>query len=328
MTEANRIRHIFNTAIKRHYERRSTMMAVITLVAHVGSSVVAAIVAHHVSSTQPDIISITVAFVAVFWIGTRFRALANMMHECAHGILVPVGRHNRMLGHLLGVIDFTAFERYVLEHRTHHVYLGDSEKDLDFAPRARFRFAEPITGHGLRHLLTPLFLLHMPYYLRPVLFDRSDALVTRIGRLGYLAGLACLAHFVIGWPGIALYFVLPYATTYQMMRYWSDAADHAGVVAASDEFERTRNHALPWGVLNAIIFPRSDAFHLIHHLFPNVPTHHYADVHQVLLRDPRYAARRHRLLQPTSARQTRATNAIVNQISPTVLPVSTRPFRG
>jgi fatty acid desaturase len=232
---------------------------------------------------------------AAFFIATRFRALGNMLHEACHGILVQGKRRNRALGHLLAIIDLTALEPYTREHFTHHVHLGDAERDLDFVPRRRFGFADPTLPFVRAHLLRPLRLVHLPAFLRPVFFHREDPAWVSACRFAFLGGLVALAQLGIGWKAFLLFYALPYLVPYQVIRYWSDAVDHAGIIGAADEFHRTRNHLVPWAPLGAVLFPRHDGYHLTHHLFPAVPTRAQGRVHALLLEDPDYAAREHAL---------------------------------
>jgi fatty acid desaturase len=37
-----------------------------------------------------------------------------------------------------------------------------------------------------------------------------------------------------------------------------------------------------------IFFPRNDSYHLVHHLFPQIPARHLHQAHQELCRDPSY----------------------------------------
>ncbi|HZH03121.1 MAG TPA: fatty acid desaturase, partial [Myxococcaceae bacterium] len=157
----------------------------------------------------------------VFLISTRFRAVGNMLHEACHGILVRGGKgRNARFGRILAVLDFTQFESYSREHFTHHRHLGDPHRDLDFAPRRRFGFGEPTPRFAWVHYLRPLTLFHVPTFLRPVLWSRRDPLGVRLARLGYAAALLCLAAWA-GWVPFALFYLVPYLTGYQVIRYWS-----------------------------------------------------------------------------------------------------------
>src|SRR5512140_3034599 len=53
---------------------------------------------------------------ALFVLGSRFRAIGNMVHETCHRTLVRGARANLILGHLLSFVDFTDYETYCREH--------------------------------------------------------------------------------------------------------------------------------------------------------------------------------------------------------------------
>ncbi|HEX5744900.1 MAG TPA: fatty acid desaturase [Archangium sp.] len=259
---------------------------------HIGLGVGAAVAAHALLNANPVVGGCLYPLVA-FFIATRFRALGNMLHEACHGMFVRGKRANRVFGHVLAIIDLTALEPYTREHFTHHQHLGDPVKDLDFVPRRKFGFAEPTEHFARRHLLKPLLLGHLPSFVRPVLWSRTDPWPVTLGRWAFLAGLLALAQWGIGWKNFLLFYGLPYFVAYQVIRYWSDAVDHAGIIGEADEFHRSRNHIFRWGLLNRVLFPRNDQYHLTHHLFPAVPTTAQGRVHALLLSDPEYADRPH-----------------------------------
>lgn len=246
---------------------------------------------------------------AVMVVGSRMRALGNMLHEASHRSLSRSVRVNDALGHLLAAIDFQSFQNYRREHLSHHLYLGTVERDLDFQRTRAFGFATRVASPWKTHIGGALKLRHLPAFLRPVLWSREDGpRVTLLRLLGYVAVVLGLT-LASGWQVFFLVFVIPYITSYQVFRYWSDAFDHGSLLAEEDEFLRSRNHAFlffedkgvfarKFGlflsyVANALIFPRNDAYHLTHHLFPSVPTRLLPEAHRILLQDSLYAARNH-----------------------------------
>lgn len=285
-----RLRTAFLPRVRAFHRYRSTPTALLHLGLHVGLAALAAWACERAWQAHP-LAGACALLPVLFFIGSRFRALGNMVHECSHKSLVRSPRHNLLLGHLLSFFDFTDFSAYTREHLSHHRHLGHPTLDLDYAARRDF-FTRP--GRFARlHLLQPLSLFHVPRYLQPVLWSRADSPGVACARLLFNLGLLALA-LLVGWRAFLLYYLLPYATTYQVFRYWSDAVDHAGLMSAADEFERSRNH-VTHPLLAALLFPRSDQYHLVHHLFPVVPTWHLAAVHRLLLEEPAYAAREHQL---------------------------------
>ena len=230
---------------------------------------------------------------AVVVIATRMRALGNLLHECSHRTLVRDARINRSLGNVLSFLLFTDFATYTEEHLSHHRYLGDPVRDRDFATR-RALFAR-LGPFGPAYVRAALLLRFLPLYLRPVAWSKRDSALVRLARIGFLVGLAALAHEVISWTALGAFYLVPYATAYQALCFWSDATDHAGAMSAADELGRSRNHLYDAAWLNWLVFPRNDQYHLVHHIFPSVTTRNLPRVHAMLLADPGYASMGHHL---------------------------------
>jgi fatty acid desaturase len=241
----------------------------------------------------------------VFVLGSRMRALGNMLHEASHRTLSSSVRLNDALGYLLAALDLQAFQRYRREHLSHHLYLGSVERDLDFQRTRDFGFAKRMASPWRVHMLGALGLKHLSAFLRPVLWSREDPPVVTALRFVAYGSIGVALHVAGAWQEFLLVFLVPYATTYQMFRYWSDAFDHGSLLGEEDEFLRTRNHCFDFGkgprkwlqsrVFEALVFPRNDVFHLTHHLFPSVSTRHLREVHEFLMKDACYAARNHRV---------------------------------
>lgn len=226
--------------------------------------------------------------VIVLFIGTRLRGLNNIVHECSHFTFSRHREDNIVLGSLCASMVLGCFADYRDEHMTHHAHLGDYEKDLDLQGIRRFRLEEPLTPRNtLRHILTPLLGLHLPYYLGINLSARDGA-GYRALKIGLIAAAVV---FLAADPLAALLLVwVPYVWVYTAINYWTDCVDHAGLVDGEDELDSSRNFAVPKR-LRLFAFPRNDCYHLVHHLFPQVPAQHYDACHERLLTHPDYRAR-------------------------------------
>ena len=245
-------------------------------------------------------ISVPAYLAAAFFIGTRFRALSNLMHECSHYALTTDREWNNRLGRLLAIPLLTAFDRFRSTHFSHHQHTGDSALDLDFLGYESFRFDEPLTRSAImRHLRVTLTLRHVPSFIGKTFFVRSEPHLYNVLRLAYAGGIltvliACGPSSVAGLVVIG-YLIVPYAVTFQIVNYWTDVIDHAGLFDHVDELHQTRNAVIRNPVLRAIVFPRQDCFHLVHHLFPQVPVAHLPSFHATLMAVPSYAALDHSL---------------------------------
>lgn len=224
----------------------------------------------------------------VLFIGTRLRGLNNIVHECTHYTFATKRPDNLFFGRLCAALILSSFHHYRADHMSHHAHVGDYEKDEDLKAIRRFRLEAPLTtATVLRHLVTPLTGLHLPYYLKVDLSaeDGSVFLTLKIGlivaALGTLA-LDPIASLVLVWA--------PFVLAFSAINYWTDCIDHGGLVGEHDELQASRNMIVPQP-LRAILFPRNDCFHLVHHLFPQVPARHLDTCHEMLLAHPAYRAR-------------------------------------
>jgi len=238
--------------------------------------------------SEPTISSGVVLALLMVFVGTRFRGLNNIVHECSHFTFAERRPDNLVIGRLCASLVLGCFARYRADHMTHHAHLGDYEKDLDLRGIRAFRLEDPLTPKTVaRHLLTPLVGLHFSSYLRLDLSER-DGTVHQILKLAVIA--AAIAFLVLE-PATALLLLwFPFLWIYPAINYWTDCVDHAGLVSARDELLSSRNLAIP-RPLQPLLFPRNDCYHLVHHLFPQVPARHLASLHRQLLSEPEYRAR-------------------------------------
>jgi fatty acid desaturase len=298
-TALNQLRRTYRTQVFALPGAGGLLGSVSVILLHIGIAIVAA--ALTVCLWQRLRMAAVIAYPAcMIVVASRMRALGNLLHECSHRTLVRGARSNRALGNALSFILFIDFTTYTEEHLSHHRYLGDPVRDRDFATR-RALFAQ-LGPFGPAYVRAAILLRFLPLYLRPVAWSPRDFALVRLVRIGFLVGLAALAHWVVSWAALGAFFLVPYATAYQALCFWSDATDHAGAMSAADELSRSRNHLYDAAWLNWLVFPRNDQYHLVHHIFPSVSTRNLPRVHAMLLDDPGYASMGHRLLVRPAAK--------------------------
>ncbi|MBK1697922.1 hypothetical protein CKO21_11780 [Rhodovibrio salinarum] len=233
----------------------------------------------------------------IVFIATRLRGLNNIVHECSHYTFTRSIRANVAFGRIAAVVLLGAFRKYEREHATHHTFLGDRMHDKDFENLQVFRIDAPVTrGSLLRHVVTPLLCLHIRRYF-PVDLSFEDGRGVGIAKMALLAAVGAGAWLA---PLTTVLMVLvPYLYVMTAINYWNDCVDHAGLIGESDDLYASRNLILPQPV-RALLFPRNDCYHLVHHLFPSVPVQHLPACHRRLMTDPVYAALRHHPRLPRS----------------------------
>ena len=282
-------------AVRQHFmkefrglERNSEAVAALTVASYT-SQILAAIGLGYWLLQLPLSIATggALALLALF-IGTRLRGLNNIVHECSHFSFCESRERNMQFGRLCASMLLNCFRDYREEHMSHHSHLGDYDNDLDFQRLRSLRIEDPLTpGTVLRHVLTALSGLHLPFYVN-VNLRSGDGEGFRVLKLALIAAATV---FLLFEPVAAIILVwLPFLWVYPAINYLTDCVDHGGLVEAGDELEASRNVPLP-KQLRVLLFPRNDCYHLVHHLFPQVPAHQLGACHERLLSHPAYRAR-------------------------------------
>ncbi len=236
----------------------------------------------------PDLPEAIVLGLLMIFIGTRLRGLNNIVHECSHFSFAEKRADNVTIGRICASLILGSFADYRAEHMTHHAHVGDYERDLDLRGIREYRLEEALTWRSvLRHALTPVAGLHLRRYVRPNL-SAADGPAFLALKIILIAG----ATFALALdPVSALLLVwIPYIWIFTAINYWTDCADHAGLIGAPDDLDSSRNVAMT-RPLRLLLFPRNDCFHLVHHLFPQVPARYLGACHRELLSHPDYRAR-------------------------------------
>ncbi|MEM9970606.1 MAG: fatty acid desaturase [Pseudomonadota bacterium] len=229
-------------------------------------------------------------------VGTRLRGLNNIIHECCHFTFSDNRADNARIGKLCASIVFSSFSDYRDEHLSHHAHLGDYEHDLDLQNIQDLGLHDPLTPRVvLRHLTVPFLGRHLPYYLGLNFSTRDGWQYTALK----IAILVAAVAYTIAFPVAGLLFViLSFALVYSALNYWADCLDHAGLIENGDDLETSRNLLAP-GLIRWMFFPRNDCYHLVHHLFPQVPARHLATSHALLMDDEVYRSKPNAVRYPS-----------------------------
>jgi fatty acid desaturase len=275
------------TYIRRFWgmERYSKAVAWMIVAAYVGAILGSIAIGSYLLSLPVTIWSVALMVVTSVFIGTRLRGINNIVHECCHSTFAEHRNDNVLIGRVCTSILMKTFRKYRDDHLSHHANNGDYEKDAEFAAIEKFGLHDPLNARTiLRHFVTPLLGRHLPYYTG-INLSGEDGRFFVVLKLVLLALIAALLVYA---PLTAIFFViLPIFYIYPTINFWTDCLDHAGLVGAKDELEASRNVLAPT-LVRWLFFPRNDSYHLVHHLFPQVPARHLHRAHAELCQDPSY----------------------------------------
>ena len=217
-------------------------------------------------------------FIVIFYIGTRMRALGNIIHECSHRIFTENKKWDLFLGRVLASLHFSSFREYQHAHFSHHRFTGDQEKDEDAKSRYCIGiFSSFSLKKTLLKSLSPLNWSRIEQYQ---IFDFREPFWVNGIRLLYLH---FFLFFSISSLSFFLFITIPFLTSYPFMKIFSDLMDHGGLLHKKAIFARSRNHFFKIKYLNLLLFPRNDGYHLLHHLYPQLPVRKYKEKHDTII---------------------------------------------
>ena len=242
--------------------------------------------------------AVPIYLAAVFFIGGRQRALADILHQAAHGTLLKNRRLGNFIGkYLSGYLILQSFTSYTLSHVTyHHGRFGDPEKDPDYVHYQNSgicgeNFNQKAIRRYLLYLLTPIAPIdYVLYLLRNRIIPRGEAPREQVVRGLFIA--VVIAAFI--YTGLAyellLYWFVPLATTQVLIGALIELAEHYPMIELEpkvDIYMSRNRHCSRWS--NALLgIQQSEGYHLIHHKFPLVPPWRHEEVHRILMEDENY----------------------------------------
>lgn len=234
--------------------------------------------------------------IAIFLIGSRQRALSNLVHDASHGNLIAHRKANDLIANLFaGWPMMDSVQNYRSSHAEHHRHLGRPVLDPDFENHRRYGFDD----------LCPPRNAALKTYLK-LLFNASAWKDSLVGALPSLKRKELF--FVVVWWTVAalamlslspelgstflLTWIVARATSYHAIRIFAEFLDHSGLKPES-VLSYTRNIPGALRPLAGIFHPHSDNFHLVHHLLPQIPHYRLKEAHEILLQDERYKSAHH-----------------------------------
>ncbi len=274
-------------------KRYSRMIAWMIVCAYFALIVAAIWFGNYLLSLTTSVGSVLMMTATAIFIGTRFRGLNNIVHECCHSSFSENRQDNVLIGRVCASLLMKTFRKYRDDHLSHHANNGDYDNDAEFAVIQKFRLHDALNWRTIiRHITTPLMGRHLRAYTG-ISLSGDDG---RFFVFFKLVLLALIVAFTVFAPAASFTFVIvPLFYIYPTLNFWTDCLDHAGLVGANDELESSRNVLAP-ALVRLLFFPRNDSYHLVHHLFPQIPARHLDFAHTELCKDPSYRS------QPTAVR--------------------------
>lgn len=234
---------------------------------------------------------------SVLLIGSRQRALTSILHEACHLTLARHRGLNNFLGRwMAGCAVFQSYDAYRKSHVVnHHCFLGDPDRDPDYINCIETGLAAVRTPREFMRgfVLKTILLGNVPNYLKYLFVNRLAAItrnpVEMVGLLLVQGLIFAALQASAGIYGYLLFWLVPLLTSFQVVGWLSEIAEHYRLYERKSSLEMTRNRFPAWWE-RIFIGMHGDNYHQTHHLFAGIPFWNLKRAHAVLLNDPAYRA--------------------------------------
>ncbi|MFP5272827.1 fatty acid desaturase [Coleofasciculus sp.] len=266
----------------------------------------------------PLVLGGMVYFVAILIIGARMRALADLLHQSTHRTLAKNKFLNLVLGTFpSGYLVLQSYSGYRSSHVIlHHGHFGDSKLDPDYIGlQESGLYGENLSANSVRLYLWNIIhpattLTYLRYLLKNRILNPQEELTEKLVRLVYVIVLNSI-FIGLGWGWLlVLYWWVPLLTTANWVGAFIELFEHYPLMEVTSEgiegkFKNPQTqiqnpksvdlfmsrNRLCSPVANFLLGIHWEGYHLLHHLFPGVPSWRYRLAHQILMKDEVYASR-------------------------------------
>lgn len=223
----------------------------------------------------------------------------SLLHDAIHYSITRNKRLNDLIGQVfLGFPLWIPLPEMRQAHLDHHRYL-QTEKDPEFKHLQYKEFQFPKSRmEWVMIFLGDLSGINFAYYkmqkLLAMLRRPSALKLSDLWPLLLVLVLAASALYLHCWKALLLYWLIPYATLYQLLNRIRLSTEHFHI--DGDNPYKTRS-VLPRAPFKWLLAPYNLGYHLDHHLYPSVPFYQLPRLHRLLM-EHNAEFRAHALVEP------------------------------
>lgn len=242
-------------------------------------------------------------FTSAIVIARQQRALEILVHDVSH---LTWFRDNPKVNNLLGdlLVAYPVLSSVVAYWKSHRIHHGAFGSKLD---PCRQRFADMGLAHidlSTKWKITKAVIAWLPAYNAAYYKEIGSQsvrqwvtfwlwhIVVMIAPtavlLATVAGFEAIGAVSVSFVAWVMFWMLPAITILPVIRSIAESEEH-DYTAGDTEFDTTYTND-GW-VHRLLIHPKNDSYHVVHHMFPNIPERRHRRVHKLLMKhDARYRA--------------------------------------
>jgi fatty acid desaturase len=237
--------------------------------------------------------------ISIVQIGGRMRSLADILHQSAHHSLAKNRKLNDFLGrYIAGLPIIQSLTLYTSTHvKYHHGKYGDPEQDVDYIEL----IDKGLYGDNMSPFRVLTFILAIPslknsisylhyMYVNRVISDKLT-LSARAARLAAIVTISLVIMWSGYWMEFLLYWCIPFFTTYVWIGSFCELIEHYPYMETAKprlDVLLGRNRIVSKWFNLFLGLEENEGYHLVHHLFPKLPSHNLKKAHSFLLADKIY----------------------------------------
>ncbi|MGZ6471570.1 MAG: fatty acid desaturase family protein [Bdellovibrio sp.] len=233
------------------------------------------------SPVKQFFIFLTVFVLTSFFIATRLRALSMLLHEAIHSNIAKSRKANVFFGRIVSLFLPFSYDRCLHTHTLHHKFIGESDKDPDFNYEIqKFLYNSKGSKKNTDYFIG--LVKNYLAYLKYDLWDEMEPQMWRVLRFSfYLIFFLCLSY-LFGYFLILLMATFVLYCSFPLIRFLGDTFDHGELVVSEAQLQ-TRNQIGFSKVIYMFLFPLNDQYHLVHHIYQNIPADQLGRAHESLM---------------------------------------------
>lgn len=240
-------------------------------------------------------------FISLIVLGSRHRALATLLHESSHKTLAKNKYINIALGTIFG--GWCVLQSWSIYHKSHvkehHNYLGNRYRDPDY----RALLDSNIYGNRLSSRSLYIYLLrivfdpfqifaYMKYLFTNRIFNKNEPPREFIPRTIFVLSIIFLFYYFQSLNILFWYWFVPLCTTSNWIGSLLELSEHYPLLERYSEYNSlylSRNRLGINSFEKFFLGIHEESWHLVHHLYPRVPFWNQEKLHNLLMKDPKYA---------------------------------------
>ncbi len=290
MEHSKRLKRGYTTAMnkkqssifKLKYQQKSLWLGAFLPLGVLGSIYVSLLIAHNIVSNKgiPIVLSLLFVIIIVLFITRQFRYLENVVHFGSHyNVSRNKGINDWVINVLAAFPTMQNIGGYRKFHRIHHAFFGGKEDPC----KIRFSdIGDSAKGFTEAKSILKNLVNYLPKYTISYYKDVGSSFKT--------VGIFIFWHtavFTIMWTLFGTDFLsfsliillICFFILLPIVRYIAEISEH-DYLSSNTEFSCTFNNLSIWDFM--LFHPGGDAYHLVHHLYPNIPWWFQGKAHRFL----------------------------------------------